>query len=130
VALITRGRVLCCRVIGIGGLVVIVLVAGNTFTGSICVIPVDMAEIAIGKGMSAGERELCVVKRGGFPSRIRGVALVTRSRVLCCRVIGIGGLVVIILVAGNTFTGQSGIGTIGVTTIAFIDGMSRSKRKE
>ena len=44
--------------IGIGGLVVIGLVAGNTFTGSIGVIAVDMAKVAIGEGMSAGEREL------------------------------------------------------------------------
>ena len=57
-ALVTRGRILCGRVIGIGGLVVIGLVAGNTFRGSIGIIPVDMTEIAIRKRMSAGEREL------------------------------------------------------------------------
>ncbi len=67
--------------IGIGSLVIIVLVAGNTFRGSIGVIPVNMAQIAIGKGMSAGERELAMVKSGRFPSRIGGVALVTRGRV-------------------------------------------------
>ena len=128
--LVTRGRVLCCRVIGIGGLVVIFQVAGNTFRGSIGIIPVDMTEIAVGKGMSAGERELCMVKGGRFPSGIGGMALVTRGRVLCGRVIGIGGLVVIVQVAGNTFTGQTGIGTIGMATIAFINGMSRSEWKE
>ncbi len=94
------------------------------------VIPVDMTEIAIGKGMPAGERELCMIKCGRFPSGIGGVALVTRCRVLCCSVIGIGGLVVIVLVAGNTLTGQTGIGTIGMATIAFINGMSCSQRKE
>ena len=59
VALVTGGRVLCGRMIGIGGLVVIGLVAGNTFRGSIGIIPVDMTEIAIRKRMSTGERELC-----------------------------------------------------------------------
>ena len=44
--------------IGIGCLVVIGQVTGNTFRGSIGIIPVDMAQVAIGKGMSAGEREL------------------------------------------------------------------------
>jgi hypothetical protein len=56
--------------IWIGGLVVIGLVAGNTFRGSIGIIPVNMAEIAIGKRVPAGERELAVVKRGGFPAGI------------------------------------------------------------
>ena len=60
----TRGRVPCGNVIGIGGLVVFGQVAGNTFRGGIGIIPVDMAQVAIGKGMSLGERELCVVKRG------------------------------------------------------------------
>ena len=62
-----------------------------------------MAEIAIGNGMPAGERELGMVKRGRFPAGIGGVALVTRGGVLCGNVIGIGSLVVIGHVAGNTF---------------------------
>ena len=60
----TRGRVACGNVIGIGGLIVFGQVAGNTFCGRIGVIAIDMTEIAIGKGMTAGERELCVVKCG------------------------------------------------------------------
>ena len=44
--------------IGIGGLVVIGLVAGNTFCRRISVIAIDMTKIAIRKGMSAGERKL------------------------------------------------------------------------
>lgn len=44
--------------IGIGGLVIFLQMAGNTFRGGIGVIAVDMTEIAICKGMSFGEREL------------------------------------------------------------------------
>ena len=57
-----RGYIGRCM-IGISGLIVFGQVAGNTFRGCIGKIPVDMAQVAIGKGMSAGERELRVVKR-------------------------------------------------------------------
>ncbi len=117
-ALVTRGGILCGRVIGIGGLVVIGLVAGNTFRGSIGIIPVDMTEIAIRKGMPAGERELAVVKCSRFPPGICGMALVTCCGILCGRVIGIGGLVVIGLVAGNTFRGSIGIIPVYMTEVA------------
>ena len=89
--------------IGIGGLVVGGQVARNTFAGCICVIPVDVAQVAIGNGMSAGKRELAMVERSRFPTGIGGVTLVTRGGVLRGSMIGIGGLVVIGQVAGNTF---------------------------
>ena len=57
-----RGYIGRCM-IGISGLIVFGQVAGNTFRGCIGKIPVDMAQVAIGKGMSAGKRELRVVKR-------------------------------------------------------------------
>ena len=89
-----------------------------------------MAEIAVRKGVPAGERELAVVKCCRFPPGIGIVALVTGCRVLCGRVIGIGRLVVIGLVAGYTLTGKTRIGTISMATIAFINSMSRGERKE
>ena len=101
----TRGRVACGNVIGIGGLIVFGQVAGNTFRGCIGKIPVDMAQVAIGKGMSAGERELRVVKGGRCPAGICGMTLGTRGRVLCCSVIGICGLVIFGQVAGYAITG-------------------------
>ena len=58
------------------------------------------------------------------------MALITRGRVACGNVVGIGGLVVFFKVTGNTFTGQTGICAIGMATIAFVNGMSRSERKE
>ena len=56
--------------------------------------------------------------------------MVTRGRVLCSNVIGIGGLVVFFQVAGNTFLRQTGIGSIGMAEIAIIKGMSRSEWQE
>jgi len=74
-----------------------------------------MAKVAIGKGMPAGEGECGVVKVSRSPAWIGGVALVTCHRILCCHMIGIGGLVVVVLVTGNAFGGSTGIIPVNVT---------------
>jgi len=127
--LVTGSRILCCRVVGIGGLVVIRLVAGNTLRGRVRVIPADMAEIAISQGMPAGERELCMVKRGRFPAGIGVVTLVTGCRVLCSHVIGIGCLVIIGQVTGNTFCGSIGVIPVDMTQVTIGQCMSAGERE-
>ncbi len=76
----------CGDVVGIGGGIVIRLMAGETLCRRVGKISRNMTLAAIIDGMTLGQGKACVIKDGGLPSWHGGVALhanVVNSRRRC-----------------------------------------------
>ncbi len=98
------------RVIGIGRLLIIGQVAGNTGGGKAPVEARRMTLSACSLRVRAGQREAgpVVIERGPFPLR-RGVARGAVLRKAGGRVIGTGRLLIIGQVAGRALSGSGGV---------------------
>lgn len=104
VAIVACSRNVGLNMIRVGCLVVISLMTGKTFCRSAGIISVGMTSVAIRDRMTAGERKGGVIKICGRPTGIGGMAIVTIGGEMRGRMIGIYSLVIILAVAGITFT--------------------------
>src|SRR5215467_5049242 len=92
-------------VVGIGGALVVLEVAAHAGCGIQAVIVINVAIGALPRGnrVQSGERETrAAVVKGGIGPVGGGVALITGLREIRGDVIGIGGALVILQVAGHT----------------------------
>jgi len=84
----------------VGGVVVILLVTGKAVGGYVGIIIGIVTLVAVHPGMPFGERKTVVVEGGGCPAGPGGMAPGTVNRKVCRYVVWVGGVVVILLVAG------------------------------
>jgi hypothetical protein len=80
--------------------------------------------------MALCQRKACMVKNGGFPPRHGGVALHTNIANSGCDVVGIGGGIVIGLMARETLCRCTGIIGASMTLITVKNSMSQGKGKK
>lgn len=99
----TVSRETCGLVIWISSLVIIILMTGNTIRRESRIGAVGVALSAILNSMSLGQGEKVMVDRSGCPSEVRGMAARTISREPTGLVVRIGRLVIIVLMARDTF---------------------------
>ena len=89
----------------IGSGIIVLLVAGDAFSGDIGIITGGMATIAFNECMAFGQWKESIVHRefGRFPARQGRVAFQAFGGDPCGQVVGIGGGVKIRLMAGEAF---------------------------
>ena len=111
-------------VVGVGGALVILLVAGVAGRGRVCVLPVDMATGAGHGGVRPGQGEAggVVIEAGRNPGcgAVAHLALLREAR---GRVIGIIGVLKILQVAGDTGRAQVGELPIRMAALALQRGV-------
>ena len=86
-------------VVGICGGIVIRLMAGEAICGHIGIVARNMTLVAVIDGMALGERKTCMIKNSRFPAGHSGVALHADIVNSGSDVVGIGGCIVISLMA-------------------------------
>ncbi len=124
-------RVLVGRVIGVGRLVIIRIVASETGIGRIIVIAVVAGGAIIGNGCMGALEDVVVVvvgKRRRHPARIGGMACSAIGGEAQGLVVGIRGLVEIRGMTSRTF-GRCPLVTIGVALDAIDRGMRAGQRE-
>ncbi len=117
------------EVVGIGGGIVIRFMACEAIGGHIGIVARNVTLVAVIDGMTLGERKACVIKDGRFPTRHGGVALHANIVDSCREMVGIGGGIVICLMAGEAIGGHIGVVSRNVTLVAVVDGMSQGEGK-
>jgi len=115
------------KVVGIGGGIVIRLMAGETLGRHIGIVCRIMTLIAVGNGMTNGQWEINMFKFSRLPSWHGGVTFHANIVNPRRKVIGIGGGIVIGLMAGETLGRHLGIVGRIMTLIAVGNGMTKGE---
>ena len=97
------------KVVGLGGGIVIRLMAGKTLCRHRGIVARIITLITVSNGMTKGQREIDMFKFGGLPSRHRSVAFHANIVNSCREVVGIGCGIVIGLMTGETLCRHRGI---------------------
>ena len=113
-----------CDMVGIGGGIVICLMAGEAIGRYIGIVTRYMTLVAVVDGMTLGERKAGMVKYGRRPPWHGGMALHANIVDSRCDMVGIGGGIVISFMAGEAIGRHIGIVACIVTLIAIIDRMT------
>jgi len=124
-----RGKV-GCKMIRIGGLVIVVLMAIHAFWRGIGVVPGGMALGTILDVMAKGKREKVVVNLRRGPAGVGGMAIHTICGETGALVVGVLGSRVVVLVAIHAFWRSVRIVPCGMALVAVLDIMTLCKREK
>ncbi len=119
-----------CDVVGIGGGIVIGLMARETLCRHVGIVTRIVTLVTVIDQMALGQRKAGMVKNGRLPARHGGVALHANVTNSGGEVVGIGGGIVIGLMARETLRRHVGIVTRIMTLVAVGNGMTKGERKE
>jgi hypothetical protein len=120
----------CSRVIWIGCVVIVSLMAWKTLSWYVGIVRRIVAFIAIIDGMTLGKWEKGVIKLRRFPSGLGGMTLHTNGREVRLKVTRIGGCIIIFLVTGEAFCRNVCVVGPCVTLIAIKYGVTLGQGKK